>query len=383
MVRWRWACAAALGLAGIDAVAEPPKYVTVLPFATLSHKAPQSTADRARAMLEAEFARSGAFRPLQDTTAAAADLAPARKAVREAAAERDKGNLAVAREAAARGRTGYLQQPSAVEDGGEIADAWALGSAIEFQLGADTAGHALLTQALAFAPSRDFTIGRTSRLFSRLIEDERKMLRALPQGSAQFTCGKRAVAVFIDGIGVGTTPVGVTAVASGMHFYRALLPGGQALGGTFAVPGEFKTDVCGVPVTDEAKLLTALATNRVTSAEVPLLASIAKSRGAQLVVLGVMSEDTTGLFLDALTWDSSSSSFRRLPRSSFDVQLLNAGIAFFDRVGELLKGQAGTLATLPLSPCETCVGEAPATPTEARLLPATAATPPRRTPLRD
>ncbi len=345
-------CASPLALAQDNAVpAGPARKFAVLPFAALSGDVPQRAGTKAAGMLSTELKNAEGLAPVDARKAAKADphqeaLARARSAVSEAAQLRGKRKFRLAEEALQRAIADYRSAAAGITDIGELADAYALLSAVEYNTGRDEEGLKHLTTALALAPTRELPLAKSSALFSRVVEDQRKALTTGPKGSLLVESTPAGAAVFVDAVALGTTPLWVKDVPAGTHVWRVQLPG-EVAGGMAEVAASKQLKVTGQTTGNdpESKLLATLSQNRLDAAAVSAAKEEAGALGADLLVFGALSRSGKNLALDSFVFLPSTGELKRLPRSTFDTELLSAGMEFFNLAGQL--AQKGTQAGQP------------------------------------
>lgn len=335
------ALAASLSAAAQDT---PKSKLSVMPFAALTGDVPPRAGTKATGMLTQEFKSADTFQLVdvkkdgKDDPAAAA-LDAARKAVEEAKAHRAKKKFRLAEEALKKAIAEYEKAATALPEMGELVDALALLSAVQFNTGRDEEGQKSLNQALALAPDRELPLAATSALFSKLVESSRKNLKDGPKGSVLLESSPSNAPVTLDGLALGATPLMVKDVPPGLHVWRAQLPTGEALGGFLEVQaGKQATAKAASSSKDpESRLLTALAMNKLDADALNAAKEQAKAAEADLLVFGALSKDGKGLVLDSFLFAAASGEIRRLPRARFDTELLSAGMEFYNLAGELAK----------------------------------------------
>jgi hypothetical protein len=144
---------------------------------------------------------------------------------------------------------------------------------------------------------------------------------------------------FVDGVAIGATPIHLKDIPPGLHLWRVLLPSGEAAGSVVQiVPGQSSRVSAQAPGSDpESKLLAALTQNRIDQSVLEAAAAHAKGLQADLVIFGGLSREGRSLALDSFVLKAASGEVKRLPRSTFDAELLSAGMAFYDLAGRLAK----------------------------------------------
>jgi hypothetical protein len=85
----------------------------------------------------------------------------------------------------------------------------------------------------------------------------------------------------------------------------------------------------------ESRLLAALSHNALDAATVSAAKNAAKEMEAELLVFGALSREGKNLALDGFLLNASSGEVRRLPRSTFDPELLSAGMELYTLAGEI------------------------------------------------
>ena len=336
--------------------AEARSKLLQMPFATLSGEVAPRLGVKASGMLSTELKNSEKFDLLElkgsNAEAAGADaLASAKKLAREAQEFRSKKKFRLADEALQKALSTWRGSASQVSDVGEVVDATALLSAVQFNTGRDDEGAKSLNAALALAPDRDLPLAQTSLLFSKVVSDARKALREGPKGSLNVESSPSNASVTVDGVTLGTTPLLIRDVPPGQHYWHAQLPNGELVGGVVEVAAGKATPLKAISQNKDAgsRLLSALAQNKLDADAVSAVKEVAKAAGADVVLFGALSHEGKGITLDAFAFTAASGEVRRLPRSSFDTELLSAGMEFFNVAGDLAKkgAQAGELVKVP------------------------------------
>lgn len=334
----------------------PPAKLIVLPFAALSGEVPARAGVKAAAMLSTELKNTEAVQLLGARRSAAADphlseLEQARKGVQEAQELRQRRKFRLAEAALRKAIAHYHSGGAGLSGVEELVDAYALLSAVQYNTGRDEEGLKSLTLALALAPSRELPLARTSPLFARLVEQTRQKLAAAPRGLLLVDSIPPAAPLELDGVPVGSTPVEVKDVPPGMHLWRVSLPSGETIGGMVEVLSskQAKVSAQASAKDPESKILAALAVNRLDAELLAAVKEHARATEADLLIFGALSKQGKGLALDAFLYQSSLGQLRRLPRSSFDNDLLSAGLEFYKLAGQFaLKPEGfGEQAKLP------------------------------------
>lgn len=358
---------------GAEAPATKQK-LTVMPFAALTGDVPARAGSKAVGMLTTEFKSADAFTLVdakKDKASGAAETAleAARKDVTEAKAQREKKKFRLAEEALKRALESYKSATGALPEIGEVADAWVLLSAVQFNTGRDEEGAKSLNQALALAPDREVGLASSSPLFTRVVTDARKALKDGTKGTLLLESSPSNAPVQLDGLSLGATPLSVTAVPPGLHYWKATLPSGEVIGGVVEVAGgkQATAKAASASKDPEARVLTALAQNKLDADLVAAAKEQAKASEADLIVFGALSKSGKGLALDTFLFTASTGDVRRMARTSFDTELLSAGMEFYNLAGELSKkgSQVGEAVRVPEAVSTTLVSSAAKT-TEAR-----------------
>ncbi len=337
-----------------DAEAKPK--LLLMPFATLSGEVAPRLGVKASGMLATELKNSEKFELVElkksSAEAAGADaLATAKRLAGEAAVFRSKKKFRLADEALQKALSTWRASAPLVVEVGEVVDATALLSAVQFNTGRDDEGAKSLNAALALAPDRDLPLAQTSPLFSKVVSDARKSLRDGAKGSVNIESSPSNASVTVDGVSLGTTPLLIKEVPPGQHYWHAQLPNGELVGGVVEVSAGKATALKAVSQNKdpESRLLSALAQNKLDADAVSAAHEVAKSAGVDVLVFGALSHEGKGMALDVFALTASSGEVRRLPRASFDTELLSAGMEFFNVAGEMAKKgvQAGDAIKLP------------------------------------
>jgi hypothetical protein len=134
-------------------------------------------------------------------------------------------------------------------------------------------------------------------------------------------------------------------------------------GGVVDVVGGKQVVVKAVSVSKdpESRLLAAVAQNKIDADAVAAAKEFATSTQAELLVFGGLAMKAgKGLTLDSFVYSSASNEVRRLSRTAFDAELLNAGMEFYNLAGEVAKkgSQTGVLVMFPSSVSFELVGQA-------------------------
>lgn len=332
---------------GAEAPVAPPAIkpkLTVMPFAALTGDVPQRAGAKALGMLTTEFKSADSFalvdaKKEKGTSGAEEALEVARQAVTEAKEFRSKKKFRLAEEALQRAITAYKSAPGELPEMGEVVDAWALLAAVQFNTGKDDEGARSLNQALALAPERELPLAQTSALFARVVADSRKALQDGPRGALMLESAPSNAPVLLDGQALGSTPLSVKDVPPGLHFWKATLPSGEALGGVVEVTAgkQSLAKASSASKDPESRLLSSLAQNKVDADLVAAAREHAKAAEADLVVFGALSREGKGLALDTFLFTAATGDVRRMARAAFDTELLSAGMEFFNLAGELAK----------------------------------------------
>lgn len=345
--------------------AEKPK-LSVVPFALLSADINPRASVKAVGMLSQEFKSAEKFELIEakkkEADAAAEALAEARKFVEEAKEFRGKKKFRLADESLSKALGLFQKNVAAITDIGEVVDAYALLSAVQFNTGRDDEGAKSLSTALGLAPDRDLPLAATSALFARVVTENRKTLKEGAKGQLVIESTPGNAAVLVDGLPLGSTPLTVNDVPAGLHYWRAALPNGELQGGTIEVVAGKQTLVRAVSASKdpESRLLAAVAQNKVDADALTAAKEFASSHQAELLIFGGLSAKAgKGLTLDSFVYAVASNEVRRLPRASFDAELLNAGMEFYNLAGEVAKkgGQTGEPVKVPASVSFDLVGQ--------------------------
>ena len=324
----------------------PAPSVVVLPFAALSGDVPPRACAKAAAMVSKELEgvetlklvaapRHEASKPTDRDQEA---LSRARAGVEEAKALRAKRKFKAAEKALRDALDQYRLAASALQEVGEVADAWALLSAVLYNTGRDEEGLQALTAALVLAPSRELPLAQSSALFSRVVADARKNVQSSARGTLLAESTPSGATLVLDGIPLGRTPLEVKDVPPGQHAWKVELPTGERLGGTVDVAAGKQSKVAARPPVEDAedRALASLAANTVDEAAVKAMTEQARAAEAELVLFGAVSRAGKGLQLDAfLLTVGPKPTVRKLATLSSDVDLLEAGMRIYELAGRL------------------------------------------------
>ncbi len=342
-----------LALAQAPATAAPK--LVVVPFATLSGDVPPRAGLKAAGMLSTEFKSAETVQLLDLKRDQKADphteaVASARKSVAQAVDLRKKRKFRLAEEELNKALALYKANAAGITDIGEVADAHALLSAVQYNTGRDEEGAKSLTAALALAPDRELPLAATSPLFAKVVLDARRALKTAPTGSLHLESTPSG-AVTVDAVPLGGSPLVVKEVPAGTHYWRIALPSGEVLGGAVDVAAGKMTRITAAAESKdpEARILSALSQNKIDGDLVAAAKDHAQASQADLVVFGALSREGKGLALDAFVFSAASSEVRRLPRAAFDTELLSAGMEFYNLAGNMAKagGRAGEAVKVP------------------------------------
>jgi len=337
-------------VASVQALAQdtPKAKLSVMPFAALTGDVPPRAGTKATGMLTQEFKSADSFQLVEAKKNGADDpatlaLDEARKAVEEAKGLRAKKKFRLAEEALTKAVASYEKAAPVLPEVGELVDALALLSAVQFNTGRDEEGQTSLNHALSLAPDRELPLAQTSGLFSKLVESSRKNLKEGPRGTVLLESSPSNAPVTFDGVPLGATPLSIKDVPPGLHVWKAQLPTGESLGGYIEVAaGKTATAKAASTSKDpEARLLIALAQNKLDADALAAAKDQAKATEADLLVFGALSKEGKGLALDSFLYAAASGEIRRLPRAKFDTELLSAGMEFYNLAGELAKKGKG------------------------------------------
>jgi hypothetical protein len=335
-------CAALL--AGPAALAAEPQRYAVMPFAALAGDVPPRAGHKAAGMLTTELKNVEGLQ-VQDgkkaSTEPVADrLAAARAQLEEAKNLRTQRKFGKAEEVLKRALADYKTHASILTDVGEVADAYALLAAVQYNTGRDDDGLKSLKSALNVAPGRELPLAKTSPSFSKLIEQTRAAVESGPKGTLVIQSVPSGAPVFVDGIALGKTPLSVRDIPPGMHHYRVPVPSGEPAGGLVEVEAQKTAQISAAPQgTDpEAKLAAALAKNKLDDTAVAAAKAWGQSAQASDVVFGALDKDGGALALYPFVVNVSSGQVRRLAKATFDAELLSAGVELLKLAGEVPKG---------------------------------------------
>lgn len=340
---------------------QPAPKVAVMPFAALSGDVPQRAGQKASAMLANEFKNLESVQLValqkgggqSGADQYAEELGKARALVEQAKGHRKARKFRLAEEALNQALALYKTNAAGLTDVAEVMDAYALLSAALYNTGRDEEGHKALVTAVSFAPSRDLPLAQTSALFGRVVLDARKAVQLSSKGTLLLESSPSGAQVTVNGIALGATPMEVKDVPAGEHVWRVQLPSGEVVGGVANVASGKQTKVSGQATTQdpESLALSALAENTLDEAAVNAISEVGRTANAEVVLFGGMSRDGKTLALDAFVYSVVTNEVRRLPRMSFDTELLSAGMEFYNLAGDLSKNamKSGELIRPPSS----------------------------------
>lgn len=330
--------------------------LAVVPFAALSGDVPLRAGQKAAGMLSTELRNTERMQLLDLKRTAGQEpftegLEKARSLVAEAVRQRGAKKFRLAEEALTRALGELKTSAVGLAQIDELVDAWALLSAVQYNTGRDEEGKKSLVTALALAPSRELPLAKTSALFSKVVEAERKALQQAPKGSLLVESTPAGAAVFIDAVALGATPLLVKEVPPGQHLWKVALPSGEVAGGLVEVTGGKQAKVSAQTTAKDAesRMLFTLSQNKLDQELLAAAKEHAAASGAELLVFGALSRQGKGLALDAFLYSAAGGELRRLPRALFDTELLSAGMEFFSMAGQLAQhgAKVGQAVKLP------------------------------------
>jgi hypothetical protein len=330
--------------------------VGVVPFAALSGEVPQRAGPKAAAMLSNELKNTEGVQVVEPKRAPAAEpfkegLARAKEWVEQAQSQRNQHKFRLAEESLGKALESYRAAAAGLTEMAELQDAYTLLSAVQYNTGRDEEGQRSLATALALAPQRELPLAATSPSFARVVSQARKAVLAAPKGSLLVESSPSAAAVSVDGVPLGGTPLLVKGVPPGLHAWRVQLPSGDAAGGTVEVAAGKSAKVSGqIAGSDpESLLLAELSQNKLSPAGLTAAKEAASGMDAQVLLFGALSREGKNLALDGFALDVPSGDVRRLPRSTFDAELLSAGMELYNLAGEISRqgNKVGDAAKVP------------------------------------
>lgn len=327
-------------------VGAPPQKLVVLPFAALSGDVPARAPAKAAAMLTTELKGVESLEVVsapraegkQATDRDQEALAAARAEVEKAKELRGKRKFKAAEQALRAGLDQYRLAASALPDVGELSDAWALLSAVLYNTGRDEEGLAALQASLALGPSRELPLAQSSALFSRVVADVRKGVQGAPRGTLLAESTPAGATFVLDGVALGPTPLDVKEVPAGQHAWKLQLPTGERLGSTVEVAAGKQAKVSArAPVEDaESRAVASLAANTVDEPLLKAVGEQVRAAEAELALFGALSRTGNQLQFDLFLYTAGQKPVvRRLPTLSFDPDLLEAGMKFYELAGQL------------------------------------------------
>ncbi len=325
----------ALALASALSLLAPPASaatrLSVLTFAPLSGDLPNGAGDKAADLLAGELASIGdldvAPRPRRIEGLARDELATAKKTLAAARAALAGHQPAEAQRDYEAARAGFTKALAALDDFQDLLDCTAELGALQYRRGEDDAGRASLREALRLAAGRPIQAIAQAPSFSA---EEKKLAReaaALPRGAIRIDSTPEGAEVWVDGEDVGKAPVLVRDLPRGPQYLRAVLPSGELWGQVAdAAPGSTPLRVRAQSGAEgpAAELNAELAENRIEPQALDAAAAAAKAGAAALVVFGSLHRTPDGLALDAFLYDAAKKTVSRLPRVSFDTEMLDA-----------------------------------------------------------
>lgn len=330
--------------------------VAIVPFAALSGDVPQRAGAKAAGMLATELKNTEGLQISEAKKPSGGDprqelLERARQKVAEAREHRAKKKFRLAEEALTQALADFRAAASVLTEVGEVIDAYALLSAVQYNTGRDEDGRKNLVTALAMGPSRELPLAATSPLFGRLVQELRAGVQLGPKGSLLIESSPPSAAVFVDGVAVGSTPVRVKGVPAGLHVWKVALPSGENAGGVVEIAGTSQVKVSGQAAgkDPESKLLARLSENKLDPEVIAAAKQQLAASEADLLIFGALSREGKQLALDGFLLGKAKGDVRRLPRMRFDTELLSAGMEMFNFASQLKEkgAQLGEPARIP------------------------------------
>lgn len=329
--------------------------VVVVPFAPLTGDVPVRSGAKAAGMLETELKNAQGVSLIASEQGtgilpAQAALSEARGLVETATKSRSGKRFGEAEQTLTKALASYAAAAPALEDVAEVADAWNLLAAVQYQTGKDEAAKASLAQALALAPNRQFPLAATSPRFARVVESQRQAVAAAGKGSLTVESIPSGAQVSVDGNVYGTTPLELKEVPAGKHLWRVRLPTGEEVGGQVEIAAGKQAKVQGATTITDAssRLISALAQNKLDASTVAAAKEYGAAQKADAVFFGGLSRDGKALAWDGFVLDVKAGSVQRLPRTTFDEDLLSAGQQFLQLASAYGAGKApGEVAKVP------------------------------------
>lgn len=329
--------------------------VAIVPFAALSGDVPQRAGPRAAALLSTELRNVEGLTLVEAGRTATPDphhetLQDARRLVADAGALRAARKFGAAEAALEKALAAYARGAPGLTEVAELQDAYVLLSAIRYGTGRDEEAARALETGLALAPARQPPLAATSALFDRVVKASRKALLEAPKGVLLIESNPPGATAFVDGVSLGHTPLKVSDVPPGVHTWSVHLPSGEVVGGLAQVLAQKEARVSGQAGGEDAasKVLDALSRNRIDATAVEAARAHARSIQADVLIFGALSRDGRGLALDSFALETATGKLKRLPRTTFDTELLSAGIELYHLAGRLAKEGVGAGSDTPL-----------------------------------
>jgi hypothetical protein len=372
--------------------------LAVLSFVVRSREVPARAASKARSMLTTELQRTGAFVLVEPQNLASTEtldaLKNARTLVEEAKMLRTKKKFRGSDDVLTKSLEAYRRGAAQLADIGEVADALALQSAGQYSTGRDEEAAVTLRQALAVAPCREVGLAASSPLFAQTVENARQQVKASASGRCLIETTPALAPITFDGLVVGASPLILTEVAEGTHFWSVLWPNGERAGGTIALVGNKQSQIkAQAAPSANLRLWEALNNSSFETDALAAALQYASEWHVEYLLMGALISEGKGLALDSFLFTASTKALRQLKRAPFDAELLSAGVEFFNLAGELAKNgaQAGDSVQTP-GPRSLSTANAPALEVNLATTSApmgegpppskTSKTPPRRVPLK-
>jgi hypothetical protein len=324
----RTLAAALAALLALPALAETK--VVVIPFAALQGDVPPKAGEKVAGLLaeelkgqegvSSEVGGQGEKETAEPTLRAAqADVARAIPLL-DAGKPREAAKLLV-------GAVERMFGPAAaLADANEIADALSLLARARFQAADDEGGTAALRAAVRIAPARELAAVKGSPRFARIAGEEKDRGIA-DKAQLRVDSVPSGAGCEVDGHDLGRTSLLIQSVPAGEHLVKVSFPSGDVWAAKVTVTGKDEptrvlANVGGVG--PAGRVAGALSKNTISPVALAAAKEALGAAKADAVVFGGLSRGGKGLFLDAFVYGKDGS-LKRLPRATFDEELIGAG----------------------------------------------------------
>ena len=332
-------CAASL-LPALARADGGPK-VAVVPFAPLSGDVPVQAGSKSASLLASELGNLGTLTSvdlgIEADEAAGKALQAARDAVAAAQAAEKKRKLGAAATAYRAAIAAYDSAAALLDTPTELSDAHvALGTAL-YLTGEDEQGSQELASALSLTPARAFAGEATSPLFTATVSKVREQVLSAEKAWLRIDSTPPGARAFLDGQELGRTPISVRDIPAGKHLWRVSLPTSRPIGGAVVLAPGAKQSVAAIlgGMAPASRLIAALAGNRLDERVLASAKAASGASGVDILVFGALLARGQELVLEPFLYSPARNAVTRLPRKTFDAEMLSAGVELFKLAGEI------------------------------------------------